>query len=296
MTSRARTMRIVEAFVDCSDVLEDQARLRSRAAENGYLYFPGLLPAEDVLPVRRGVLQVAGRHGLLRAGIDVDEGIRKEGVYIDLEYDKPTPPELKRFYNDVLSLHSFNAFPHHATVMGLLESLLAEPTFVHPRHICHILFPGRFDHTTEPHQDFHPVRGTKDTWTVWIPLGNIDSDLGGMAIARGSSRLGYLDNELVTSGQLLDDETVWHWNPFSCGDVLMFHSLTIHQGRDNVTADTIRLSTSARYQAISEPVDAAALTPHWGWADWEELYADWDRDDPLKYYWRSLDLNIRTYR
>ena len=35
---------------------------------------------------------------------------------------------------------------------------------------------------------------------------------------------------------------------------------------------------------------------HWGWADWEELYADWDRDDPLKYYWRSLDLNIRTYR
>ena len=133
MTSRARTLRIVEAFVDCNDVLEDQARLRSRAAENGYLYFPGLLPVEDVLPVRRGVLQVVGRHGLLRAGIDIDEGIRKEGVYIDLEYDKPTPPELKRFYNEVLSLHSFNAFPHHATVMGLLESLLAEPTFVHPR-------------------------------------------------------------------------------------------------------------------------------------------------------------------
>ena len=76
-------MRVVEAFVDCNDVLEDQARLRSRAAENGYLYFPGLLPVEDVLPVRRGVLHVAGRHGLLRADIDIDEGIRKEGVYID---------------------------------------------------------------------------------------------------------------------------------------------------------------------------------------------------------------------
>ena len=83
-------MRVVEAFVDCNDVLEDQARLRSRAAENGYLYFPGLLPVEDVLPVRRGVLHVAARHGLLRAGIDIDEGIRKEGVYIDLEYDKQT--------------------------------------------------------------------------------------------------------------------------------------------------------------------------------------------------------------
>ena len=75
----------------------------------------------------------------------------------------------------------------------------------------------------------------------------------------------------------------------------MFHSLIIPQGRDNVTADTIRLSTSARYQAIREPVDAAALRPHWGWADWEELYADWDQDDPLKYYWKSLDLNVLTY-
>ena len=146
MASRAREMRIVETFVDCNDVLGDQVQLRSRAAENGYLYFPRLLPVEDVLTVRHEILQVADCHGLLREGIDIDKGIRKEGVYIDLEYDKPTPPELNRFYNDILSLHSFNAFPHHAIVMDLLELLLAESTFVHPRHICHVLFPGRFDH------------------------------------------------------------------------------------------------------------------------------------------------------
>ena len=288
-------MRNVEPFVDCRDVLGNPARLQARAAANGYLYFPGLLPAADVLPVRHDVLQVADHHGLLRAGVEPDAGIRKEGVYIDLEYDKPTPPALQRFYNDILSLRSFNAFPHHATVMDLLEALIGAPTFVHPRHICHVLFPGRFDHTTEPHQDFHPVRGTQDTWTVWIPLGDIDSDLGGVAIARGSNQRGYLDNALVTSGHVLEDETVWHWSPFRCGDVLVFNSLTIHQGRDNITADTIRLSTSARYQAIGEPVDAAALQPHWRWADWEELYAGWEQDDPFKYYWQALDLNIRTY-
>ena len=133
-------MQTVEPFVDCSGVSEDPEQLRIRAAENGYLYFPGLLPVDDVLPVRHEVLQVADRHNLLRAGINPDEGIRKEGVYIDLEYDKPTPPVLKRFYNEILSLRRFNAFPHHRTVMDLLESLLDEPTFVHPRHICHILF------------------------------------------------------------------------------------------------------------------------------------------------------------
>ena len=293
MISRAKEMKVVKPFVDCNDVLGDHIELRSRATENGYLYFPDLLPVEEVLAVRRGVLQVAGRYGFLRKNTNISEGIRKEDVYIDLEYDKPTPPELKKFYNDILSLRCFNAFPHHKKITELIELLVGESTFVHPRHICHILFPGRFDHTTEPHQDFHPVRGTENTWTVWIPLGNIDSDLGGVAIACGSNQRGYLDNNLVTSGQLLDDKTVWHWNPFSCGDVLIFNSLTIHQGRYNVTPNTIRLSTSARYQAISEPVEAAALTPHWGWANWEELYANWDQNDPLKYYWQSLDLNIR---
>ena len=288
-------MRNVEPFVNCSDACEDPEQLRSHAAENGYLYFRELLSVDDVLAVRREVLQVAERHNLLREDIDLNEGIRKEGVYIDLEYDKPTPPALQRFYNDILSLRLFNAFPHHPRVMGLLESLLGERTFVHPRHICHILFPGRFEHTTEPHQDFHPVRGTRNTWTVWIPLGDCDSELGGVAIACASHQRGYLDNERVISGELIEDDTLWHWNPFRCGDVLIFNSLTIHQGRDNATADRIRLSTSARYQTIREPVDAAALRPHWGWADWEELYADWDEDDPLKYYWQSLDLNIRTY-
>ncbi len=75
--------------------------------------------------------------------------------------------------------------------------------------------------------------------------------------------------------------------PFEdCSDVLMFHSLTIHQGRDNVTADTIRLSTSARYQPEAEPVDKLALGPQRRWAEWEELFADWAPDDPLKHYWQ----------
>ena len=34
---------------DCSDVLQDLNWLRSRAADNGYLYFPRLLPADKIL-------------------------------------------------------------------------------------------------------------------------------------------------------------------------------------------------------------------------------------------------------
>ena len=90
-------MQTVEPFVDYSGVSEDPEQLRIRAAENGYLYFPGLLPVDDVLPVRHEVLQIADRHNLLREDIDLNEGIRKEGVYIDVEYDNPKSPALQRF-------------------------------------------------------------------------------------------------------------------------------------------------------------------------------------------------------
>jgi len=49
-------MQNIEPFVDCCDIFEDPEQLRSHAAENGYLYFKKLLPADDMLPLRREVL------------------------------------------------------------------------------------------------------------------------------------------------------------------------------------------------------------------------------------------------
>ena len=285
-------MGIVEPFVDCGDVLEDRQRLRARAAENGYLFFPGLLPAQEVMAIRHDVLQVAQEYHLLKPGTDPNDAIRRDGVYVDVEYERNPTPELRSFYNAVLGLRSFNAFFHHAMVLGVLDELFGEPLFVHPRVICHIVFPDRPEHTAEPHQDFAPVRGTRNTWTVWVPLGDCDAELGGIAVAHGSHRRGFLDGTSLATGEPLDERTVWHWNPFTCGDVIMFHSLTIHQGRDNATADRIRLSTSARYQPVSEPVHVLALGPQKRWGNWEQLYTGWQPNDPLKYYWKSLDLTV----
>jgi len=286
-------MQVVKPLVDCSDALGDCERLLSYAGENGYLFFPSLLPAEGVLKVRREVLRIADQHELLREGTDPNDAIRKDGVYLDFEYDRDPTPLARNFFNAVHGSRTFNAFFHHPAVVSIVQLLFGEPVFVHPRVICHIIFPGRPDHTAEPHQDFAPVRGTKRTWTVWIPLGDCGDELGGVAVAPGSHRRGLLDRHALADGEVFDDQTVWGWCPFTGGDVLMFSSLTVHQGRDNATSDRIRLSTSARYQPVSEPVDALALGPQKRLAEWEELYADWDKDDPLKYYWESLSLNVR---
>ena len=35
------------------------------------------------------------------------------------------------------------------------------------------------------------------------------------------------------------------------------------------------------------------IYPHMSWQKWEEIYADWDAGDPLRYYWQAWDLNVQ---
>ena len=283
-------MRAESPFIDCTDLIGDHALLLEHGRQNGYFYFPGLLPAEPVLELRQQVLRIAEQHALLEPDTDPDAGIRRSGVFVCEQDGSET---FRRFYIDIQKLRLFHALPHHERIVRVLEILFGTPVFAHPRHICHVIFPGEHQYTTPPHQDFHPVRGARDTWTVWTPLGDCDTELGGLAIARASNRRGFLTDNEVRSWKLIEDSTEWVWNPFKCGDVVMFHSLTIHRGRDNVTQDRIRLATSARYQSVSEPVDEAALGVHLGCAKWEEVYSGWETDDSLKYYWNSIDMEVQ---
>ena len=260
-------MRAELPFIDCTDLINDRDRLLEHSHQNGYLFFPGMLPTEPVFELRQQVLHVAEQHELLEPNAPLDAGIRRRGVFICEQDGSET---FRRFYIDVQKLRLFHALPHHENIVDVLEVLFGDPVLIHPRHICHAIFPGEHQYTTPPHQDFHPVRGAQDTWTVWTPLGDCDAELGGLAIARGSNRRGFLKDDGVRSWDLIGDSTEWVSNPFKCGDVLMFHSLTIHRGRDNVTEDRIRLATSARYQSVNEPVDEDALTVHLGCAKWKK--------------------------
>lgn len=277
-------------FTDCTDFMDSPERLREHADEHGYLYFRKLLSPKDVNVVRHAILSIASEHNLLNSGYEIMEGIRRSDVFI---CEQDNTDLFRRFYTDVQRLRTFHAFPHDSTVLGILERFFGSKILVHPRHICHTVFPGEDRATTLPHQDFHPVRGSRDTWTVWSPLGDCDDELGGLAVADGSSRWGFLKDPDVRSSQAIPDDTEWAWNPFSCGDVLMFHSLTIHRGRPNQTGDRIRLATSARYQSVNDQVDGAALGVHLGCGTWEDIYSDWPDDDALKFYWKGLDLDLQ---
>lgn len=281
-------------FIDSTPLLRagDFAGLRARAAVEGYLFFPQLLPVDAVLRVRADMLAVVERYGWRQTGQDALGGL------IDLNALSQTPDEEMRrdigvshaAYHDVQKLPSFHALPHHPVLLALYRGLFGEEVFVHPRHIARMITAHRVMHPTPQHQDFPLVQGSADTWTCWFPLGDCPRSMGGLTVLRGSHREGYIPIQPASGAggiavQLCPGQEVWVEGDYRIGDVLTFPCFTVHKALPSLEPEQIRLSIDARYQAISEPIEEKSLKPHCK-LTWEEVYAGWT-DANLQYYWAA---------
>jgi hypothetical protein len=80
------------------------------------------------------------------------------------------------------------------------------------------------------------------------------------------------------------------------GDVLLFHSHTVHAARPNISDGALRISADYRFQSASLPVVADSLQPHMGRLRWDDVYADWPEPGDLRFYWRRLPLDVAPRR
>jgi hypothetical protein len=113
--------------------------------------------------------------------------------------------------------------------------------------------------------------------------------MGALQVAEGSHRNGVLDFRIsqhpATALEVADPlEGAWVGGDFAAGDVVLFHSLTVHRGAPNLSRQ-LRQSVDFRYQRASDPITPASCEPFVTALGWEEIYRDW-RSDALKYYWR----------
>lgn len=241
--------------------------LRARMDEYGYLFFRGLAPAEEVLTVRRDVLEVLQEAGWLDPRRELMEGIASP----DKEPTTEGKPDYLPVYRKVLALPRFHNFPCLPALMGVMQHFLEGEVLVHPRRIGRITFPGSVAWTTPAHQDFYYIRGAVETYSCWTPLGECPIELGGLAILPGSHKQGFLEHSARFPGAVgghglpIDEsKVVWHTGDFGLGDALFFRSYTIHKALPNLTKDRLRLSTDNRYQRKEDDIDPGALRPHFG--------------------------------
>ncbi len=289
-------MERIEPFNISNTLLEQPENLREQARQDGYLYFKQLIDGESIKNLRRDFLEICHRHGWVEGGSTLMDGIRSGGPFGPfMEGDEGYWPVLDAFQ----SLESFHTFAHHPAIVEMCDKLFGEKTLVHPRNIGRIMFPENTKYTTPAHQDFIHIRGTEDTYTAWIPLGDCPQHLGGLTVLSGSHRNGiYPVKPAFGAGGLgIDTEPLeanglrWVGGGFDIGDALFFHSHTVHKALPNQTTNRIRLSVDYRYQGSSQPVTQGSLLPHFNRMPWDEIYKEWT-SQTFQYYWHDMNLNI----
>jgi hypothetical protein len=252
--------------------LDDKATiLRGRMFRHGYVFVRNAVPADVIQRVRETVLGFCAEAGWLDASRPLADG------YANLAYPPTTEGKQDYFavYRKVLKDAGFHGLPEHPNLMSVAAKLLnhAQP-LVHPRRIGRITFPNYEVATTPPHQDHFYIRGTVETYSCWVPLGDIPNELGGLSVWPGSHRLGFREHDKLTAGAVggrgvdaeelaLPDAPVWHSAHFQPGDALFFHAYTVHKANPNLSGDRLRLSTDNRYQRPNESIEPGALLPHY---------------------------------
>ena len=91
-----------------------------------------------------------------------------------------------------------------------------------------------------------------NAFTVWIPLHDCPAQVGPLRVVEGSHRLGCLHHEdenlhVPEIPERADVGGDWIGGQINAGDVLIFHSLTVHTTSSNLS-NQLRISLDCRFQ------------------------------------------------
>jgi hypothetical protein len=246
---------------DSTPLLADPVALRSRVATDGCLLLRGLLPEAPIVAARFALLRQAREAGWLAPGTPDAEACAVDG---------PPPDHMSAYmpvYRRMVRTPEFERSAEIPALVAATALLLDGAVHIHRRRIARVIFPRAPRETTQPHQDWHYIRGTPETITAWIPTGAVPRSLGGLAVVPGSHRLGYLEHVPTTgagnSGIPPDAfPDTWHGSDYRLGDVLLMHAMLIHGGLPNRSPDRLRISFDHRYQARGSAIDPGSLRRH----------------------------------
>ena len=152
----------------------------------------------------------------------------------------------------------FRLSTNHGLINILKEVGIKQPVicvkpimYFNSRHISKI--EGHYK--TPAHQDWRSMQGSLNSAVIWIPLVNINRNLGALEVIPKSHRRGLLPTE--------KDEWFRHIHPdcinnddflsldVKAGDIVIFNSFLVHRSGNNDT-DSIRWSLHCRYNDASE--------------------------------------------
>jgi len=235
----------------------------SAIEEDGYLLIRNVVPREAVEQLLDEITQVIAAAGWLLPGHDPMERLADIGAACG-----DPDPGFKRTYQEVFNLAAFHALPHHPEVKRV-----------------------------HAHQDYRFMGGDPECFTVWIPLHDCPVEVGPLRVLEGSHRHGIIRHEdenlhvpEISAAESMEGE--WVGGPINAGDVLIFHSLTVHAASPN-RSKQLRISLDCRFQDYRRVLNPANLAfAGDSGKSWEKIYSSWPSQS-LKYYWKGMPLNLK---
>ncbi|GAB5412916.1 MAG: hypothetical protein Cons2KO_05190 [Congregibacter sp.] len=261
--------------------------LRQRFDEEGYLYFPRALSEALTGAVLTEVLRVLAP--------TITWCNTANAPVLNGEPFFESDPQWDEIYPRIQALECFHRLFHSDAVRELMQIVSGDELFVYPMKMARIAAPRKLGFETPPHQDAYSHHAGPTMAGVWIALHDADEAMGRLTILPGSHQRGVRPvHEAQGVGgvqcEIYPDETLWHVSDVSAGDVILFHSQTVHRAQPNRDALRVRLSVDTRFCDYGAPVFSTNLEPHHAWRipglDWDAIYRDWKTKD-LRYYWQD---------
>lgn len=156
----------------------------------------------------------------------------------------------------LISLHKLSLndkIIHKLNLLGLKSPIIStRPVlyFNHPK-----LAKQKVFYKVDAHQDWRSMQGSLNALVVWIPLININKDLGALEIIPKSHlrglRTNHIDNGFGMVSLNEDESKEFLSVEVNVGDALIFSSFLIHQSGENISSQQ-RWSCHFRYNDLDE--------------------------------------------
>jgi ectoine hydroxylase-related dioxygenase (phytanoyl-CoA dioxygenase family) len=260
--------------------------LRERFQEWGYLYVKGYVPENQCNALLQELLD-QGHPYVAREG--------SNPPHLNGEPFFETDPAWDEIYPRIQSLEAFHSFFHDRHILELMETVTGSEVFVYPMKMARISTPRKIGYETPPHQDAHSHHAGPTMAGFWVALHDVTEEMGRVKVLPKSHIKG-VRPVFETAGvggvqcEIYEDETTWHVCDHEIGDVLIFHSCTVHKAEPNTSENTVRMSVDTRFCDHGAPVFSTNLEPHHGWRiaglDWDSIYTSWNKREH-QYYWRD---------
>lgn len=228
--------------------------------KNGYLFLKDFFQKEDikrVLDEAKGVFlkQFIEKEYLTNCNLeDVSEEAFNDFLYRLFDEDIECLSNSGKQIQHLISLHSLSL---QNKVIELLKHTGISTPIISTRPVLYFNHPKlakeKVFHTVGAHQDWRSMQGSLNSVVIWIPLVDINKDLGALEILPGSHldglRTDHVQNGfgMVTLTKEEEDKLVSV--EIEKGDALLFSSFLIHQSGNNIT-DKPRWSCHFRYNDL----------------------------------------------